>query len=254
MKKLIIIAVALTFLLPMISSTTIAQDAPESQIYWVVAVNAKLAKSQDYESAIKDFVGLLKQSKFGTPISVAVLEDFRYQFASAYPNFAAIDKANAELIAMMQTENGQVILKRLLEATNSSETIFAMSRPDLAYVPENPRLKPEERVFRYREYLYVEASKEAEIEEAFKKYNALLKKHKVSNGTWVGTGFSGTNLPYYMSVSSGKSASDFWIEREKAIAAMGLEYQELVAEVTSILRGYETIDVVPRPDLSYVPE
>jgi hypothetical protein len=255
MKKYIAIVIAFALLVPLVSSTAIAQDTPLSQILWVENSKVIPAKAQEYEAALKDWWGLFKKHKFSAPISVSMGADATYNLLIPMPNYATLDKLFAEYQGMLQKEStkAQNVLKRLGDAGNGADYWIAVSRPDLSYIPENPRLKPEEALFVRVNFFYIEPGTEAKMDAVIKKFVSSFKKHKISSGFNYAVAVTGTDLPFYVINSSGKSAADLWTESDKNINALGDEWVTLLGEFNSLLRSSEIYEYTLRPDLAYTP-
>jgi len=113
------------------------------------------------------------KNKFSTAISVRMLEDSVYQFTLTVPNFTSIDKVYAEYQAIFQKEDGQSIVSRLGDTSDGQNVWLVMSRPDINYVPENPRLTDDEKDYMHWQKLYFKPGNEAKTDEAFRKYKAI---------------------------------------------------------------------------------
>jgi hypothetical protein len=203
---------------------------------------------------LKEWANLLQQNKFSTPIAIAAGSGSTYGFVLNFPDFAAVGKVFAEYQALIEKKHFKDIIRSGVDQTNGENVWLSMSRPDLSYVPENPRIQQGEAQYVRYTFLHIEPGTEDRIDAALKKFAALYRKHKISTGFIVGAAITGTNLPFYVVGVAGKSAADLFTENEKNIAAMGAEWQALFAEIGSMLRTTKILEIQPRPDLSYMPK
>jgi len=254
MRKLIIIAVTLALLFPLISSTAIAQDVPQSQLYWIQEANVAPSRAQAYEANIKEVVSLFQENKYSTPVSVSMGSNATYAFILSFPDFATIGKVFSEYQTMTQKKEFDAIFKKDADMSNGENIWLAMSRPDLSYTPENPRLKQGEALFSHIFYFYIRSGAQAQMDAVLKKFVELFKKHKIDMGFSSVVAITGVNLPLYVTGQSAKSASDYWTAYEKNVTICGEEWEILLSELNSILRSADQRDFTQRPDLSYTPE
>ncbi len=80
----------------------------------------------------------------------------------------------------------------------------------LSYIPEEPRLRPEEGSFVYWGFAYVELGKESEFSDIFKQWVDLFKSNNISDGFNTFMGYFGTEQPLYTWMMNGKDPADFW--------------------------------------------
>ena len=128
------------------------------------------------------------------------------------------------------------------------------TRPDLSYVPENPRLKPEEGVYIRWGQCYVKADKTREFEEIMKKWVALFKEKNIGGGFNTFMGEMGTDNPFYFWAEYGKSPADFYTWNEKESEMLGDELMPLWLKTLGLLRKFEGKGGMIRPELSYIPK
>jgi len=257
MKKHLMVSVMIIFLVTMFSCMTTAQETPSNQIFWVASLKVIPLKLQEYRAAYQDWLKLLKENKFSTPISISVGSDSTCNFLLGFPDFAAMDKAYAEYSAIMQKENAKAIDKRMGDTTNGEDVWLAMYRPDLSYVPEKPRLKPEEAPFGRCTFYYIMPGTADKMEQLCTRVVDLYKKHNITRGFNVSAAITGENLPFYVvcDAAGGKNAADYFTESAKINEALsGAELQAITTEIGSITRDFNVLNFTSRPDLAYTPE
>lgn len=112
-----------------------------------------------------------------------------------------------------------------------------MLRPDLSYMPENPRLKPEEVNFYNWTFTYLLPGKEKELEEMSKKYKTLYQTKNIPDGFFVYEVIMGKEQPLYILVQSAKDPADYFSMDYSE--ALGEEATALQSKLWSLIRKIE---------------
>ena len=245
------IAPLVGLLLGLWTSGVTAQEAPQGQLVRILTVKVDPSKISEYEAAVEDLFAALAKKKFSFPISVAVGEDLVYGFLTPLENFAAMDKMREELSQIIE-QNPQ-IMERLSKASESRTYWMIEERPDLSYVPENPRLQPDEIRFLHLDRYYLRPGTEAQAEATAKEWVKLYRRKYVSDGFRVSVAVTGADLPIFTVGTPAKNALDYQTQAQKIQALLGEESQALMERSLSIVRRLDPLDITLRPDLSYEP-
>lgn len=232
-------------------------EEQKAQPYFIEEVVVKPFMAAQYEAATKEAIAMYKEYKWPWPMLTYSTEDFIYYFLYPLENFATIDEMYKTWYVMLDKfgkEKWQDLWKKMGEAHKYTRHTIYTFIPELSYIPENPRLKPDEMKFLYWGFCYVMPGKEKETEEIFKKFVSLYKSKNITSGWNAFVGGLGTEMPTYVYVEFGKSAADFWVEAEKIQEIVGQETTDLWNKTLSLMRRYEYKIGYGRPDLSYLPE
>jgi hypothetical protein len=128
-----------------------------------------------------------------------------------------------------------------------------MRRPDLSYVPANPRLKPEEQKYVRLQFYYLVPGKEMEAEAIARDYVALFKQKNVTESFSIYISILGDDLPLLVAAIPAKSPADYAAADERTNSITGAEGRALGQRALAITRRIETREAILRPDLSYPP-
>jgi len=251
MKRSIVVAPLVGLLLGLWTSAVTAQEAPQGQLVRILTVKVDPSKISEYEAAVEDLFAELAKKRFSFPISVAVGEDLVYGYLTPLENFAAMDKLREELSGVIE-QNPQ-IMERLSEASESRTYWTIQERPDLSYVPENPRLQPDEIRFIHLDRYYLRPGTEAQAEATSKAWVNLYRRKYVADGFRVSVAVTGAELPIFTVGTPAKNVLDYHTQAQKIEDLLGEEGQALIEQSLSIIRRLEPLDITLRPDLSYQP-
>jgi hypothetical protein len=183
-------------------------------------------------------------------------EDFHYYFLYPFENLAEVDKAFAtfsEILGKFGEQKWDALNRKMGDASEYYKQGTITLSPELSYIPEKPRLKPEEMKFVYWGFCSVMPGREKEFETQFKKIVALFKSKGIDNGFKGWTGGLGTELPFYFYSETAKSPADFFLADEKVMKLVDPEVTNIWKTILGLMRKYEFKTGSVRPDLSYAP-
>jgi hypothetical protein len=227
------------------------------QLYFIEDYVVKPSMIPQFEAALKEFTtGFFQPYAWPWPFEAYATDDFHYYFLYPAENMAGIDKMFAnfyEMLGKFGEEKYDSLNRKLGDATEYFKQGTITLSPELSYIPEKPRLKPEEVKFVYWGFCYVLPGKEKDFEEQFKKIVALFKTKKISSGfnSWIGG--IGTEMPFYFYSETGKSPADFFLTSEKVMKLVDPDVTNIWNAVLGLMRKYEFKMGLVRPDLSYTP-
>jgi hypothetical protein len=239
-----------------LSLAAIAQEK-KPQLYFIEDYVVKPAMVTQFESTLKDLVAkVYKPFNFPWPMETYATEDFHYYFLYPFENLAEVDKAFAyfyEVLGKFGEENWDALNRKMGDASEYYKQGTVTLSPELSYIPEKPRLKPEEMKFVYWGFCYVIPGREKEFEAQFKKIVALFKSKGVDNGFKCWIGGLGTEMPFYFYSETGKSPADFFLASENAMKLVDPDITNIWNATLGLLRKYEFKMGSVRPDLWFVP-
>jgi hypothetical protein len=249
---LLVLAVGVTALALVAS----AQEK-KPQLYFVEDDVVKPAMVAQFEAALKETTAaLFKAYGWPWPFETYATEDFHYYILYPFESLAEIDKGFGiwyEMLGKLGEQKWDALNRKMGDATEYIKQGTITFSPELSYIPDLPRLKPEEMKFVYWGFCYLMPGKEKEFEAQFKKIVALFKAKKVDHGfnTWIGG--IGTEMPLYIYSEVGKSPAEFFLAAEKTTKIVDPEATQLWNKALTLMRKYEFKMGTFRPDLSYAP-
>jgi hypothetical protein len=211
----------------------------------------------EYEAAVRDLLANLAKHEFAFNLDIYSTDDSHYYAVYPLKNYADADawfKAWAELAQKMGPENLQAIRRRIVACEIERVYQFWYYRPDISFLPQKERLKPNEIGYYTWDFVWVIPGKEAEFEAANKEWIALSKAKGARDPFYTWVGDLGTPTPVYVWVEYGKSAADYAVTEEKFWKAMGEEGAALSKKTRALMRRIDSKTGQYRPDLSYSPK
>ena len=241
------------------SLTTLAKaEEQKAQSYVAVEWILKPGKAGDFEASWKEGVDECKKQNYYLPIYAYSMDDFH--FCALYPVeiYSGIDdfsRAYIDHAKKMGMEKLQKIREPEYASIEYSRVFLIRYRSDLSYIPDKPRLKPEDANFIYIALCYVKPGKENEFEKICKERVTLDKSINRADGYDTFVGDIGTEMPFYFWVARTKNPADFWRQDEEYAKKAGEEkIMELWNRTIALCRKLEYKTGWFRPELSYIPK
>ncbi|HUU37307.1 MAG TPA: hypothetical protein VMW46_03765 [Candidatus Desulfaltia sp.] len=216
-----------------------------------------VSRVAEYEAAIRDLINNLEKHGFPFRLDTYSTDDSHYYVVFPLKNYADVDlwyKAWGELAQKMGPENLQAIHGRIVAAEIERAYTFWRFRPDISFLPEKERLKPEEIGYYTWDFVWLIPGKEAEFEAINKEWIILSSAKKARDPFLTYMGDLGTKSPVYVWFEYGKSAADYAVTEEKFWKTMGEEGAALSKRTRVLIRRMESKTGRYRPDLSYAPK
>jgi hypothetical protein len=241
-------------LIALSASVTLAQE-PKPQYFVLHQELAKPSQVTQYEAVSKEFVALVKKHKALMPhFSFDCIQspDFTYNYVSPIKGMADLDSIIAEFGALAKAAGAAFadLNKRGGEATEYIKESILVSAPELSYVPAQPRLKPEEAVYRHYDLYYLRPGTEPEADALGAEFVKLFKAKNVPDGYTLFKVVMGPEMPLYVVSVWARDAADYETTNAKLQTTLGPEGQALFARAFKLTRRYETREGRVRPDLS----
>jgi len=255
--KVFFIAGVFVFLCLLSSGYLVKAEEETPELIYVFDIDVKPSMAAEYEAAQKEMIAIYP--KYGWPYTSYAYstDDFHYYFVYPVKDMADIEKAWQTwygIVEKIGAAKWGELAKRSGKTYKYERAATYRHRPDMSYIPKKPRLKAEEAPYTYWGMCYVIPGMEKEVEEHFKKIAEIFAKHNADSGweTWVGE--TGTDMPCYIYVETGKNAGDFWSHSDKIMQKFGDEVMPLWRKTQALFRKYEYKTGMFRPDLSFTPE
>lgn len=236
--------------------SSVAQDFEEKRIWWIGNNKVMPSKAKQFEEFVIGWNEILKKHKFFAPIYYNEATDSTYNFALPMSDYATLDRVWADYRKILQEEGTKAheMLASFGDAMNGQDVRIIETRPDISYIPKEPRLQPDEELYVYRHFLYIRYGTENQVEAVFQKAIDLNKKHEIKDAFRVAIAITGTNIPLYTVSVSARNALDYQEAFTKNVETMGANYESLIAEMRSLERSRDVLETTRRLDLSYTPE
>jgi len=162
-------------------------------------------------------------------------------------NMAAFDMRNAQMASMAPAPPGSA--RGIIENIESS---IRRTRPDLSYLPDNPRIAIGDVGFIREINIYLPFGSRAEAARIITQVNALMRRHNIRNPFFVSMSVMG-NGPALRIVTPARDAADFYAENQRQAATLGAEWRALGRQMGSLATKIEFTNNIPRRDLGYNP-
>ena len=133
------------------------------------------------------------------------------------------------------------------------DTSIQSTRPELSYVPDNPRLQPADYGFVHRIKLYLRFGTDAEVSELIQKAIALYRQHNSREVFFASSQVTGRNGPLLVLSFLATDVQDYYAHRQQTIEELGEELLMLRTQVAALCRRIENVNYRIRRDLSYQP-
>jgi len=237
-------------------AAALSQEA-KPQLHLVGDFLVDTSRVAEYEAAIKELLANLGKHGFPFRLDIYSTDDNHYYAVYPLKNYADADlwiKTWGELRQKMGPENLQAMHRRIVAAEIELVYQFWYYRPDISFLPEKERLKPEEGGYYTWDFVSVIPGKEGEFEIINKEWIALSKAKNARDPFYTWAGDLGTKMPVYIWVEYGKSAADYAVTEEKFWKAMGEEGAALSKRTRALIKKMESKTGRYRPDLSYAPK
>ena len=232
------------------STPTVAQEGGYVR---VITNRVQLGHQQHFESLLPKLWDAFKRAGVQSPsfVSRGVSDPSAFTFVMPLATLADLGAQEEQLgkaFSSMPELTGE-----LFGITTSFDDEIWAARPDLGYMPANPRGPMMELAFLRIALLYAVPGQIPALEAELKARSEIRKKHDIPTAVNVVQLLVGPDGPVYGILMSGKNEADFYAQNAKDVAKMGAEWQASLDKAGPILRRVEFQTLVERPDLNYVP-
>jgi hypothetical protein len=238
----------------LLAAITLAQEEPQVQRYLVYECFSSAENIEAFEAAMLKEVALF--SKFDLPVGWTAYStaDHRYFFLFPIEDSGSIDKINAAFAVAAEKagEEYKEMQEAFLGTYDHISTSIIAFHPELSYVPEDPRVPPEEAGFFYWNFFYVKPGLEGKFQELAKKFAKLCEGRNVADAYNFIVSEFGRDLPVMLATSWSREEADFEPNNEKMWEALGEEGQALWLQGQELCRKVEETSGRIRPELSLI--
>ena len=214
------------------------------------------SRAGEYEEAVKDLLAAMKKHGFAFRLFTYSTDDGHYYMVYPLKNYADVDawfEEWGEFARRIGPANFRALDDRIVACEIERVHRFWVFRPDISYLPEKERLKPEEIGYYTWDFVWVIPGKQAEFEAVNREWIALSARKGARDPFMTYKGELGTTMPVYVWFEYGKSAADYAVAEEVFWKAMGEEGAALSKKTRALIRKMESKTGRFRPDLSYDP-
>ncbi|MFC2164023.1 hypothetical protein ACFLT2_03375 [Acidobacteriota bacterium] len=232
-------------------------EEEEFQFVLVEELEANVNMINQYNEVLTELVSLCKKHNFPYSWSTWGSDDFHYFFFYSikdYSDIAGIEKAQQEIFKKIGEAKYQELLEKALPAIVNFKHYVYRALPEQTFIPDNPRLKDEEKKFMTWDIFWPDVLKEQELLETGKEWVALLKAKNVDYESYAFAGDIGTERPVYLIVEFGKDINDYWTHSEKMQELQGEEGRKLGQRDMAMTLKRRWMNFWFQPELSYMPE
>jgi hypothetical protein len=254
-KKYLVILLSLVFCL-CVSSLAHAEEK-KAQFFFVAEEVVKPPLVSEFEEASKKEFALLAEHNFPYTCHMYSTEDYTYYYVWAVKDYADIENFMStwmEMVKKIGIEKWQALVERKGKTLESYKFGAIRHRPDLSYVQDNPRFKPEEANFMFWRFCHVLPGKEGEFENICREWIKLDRKVNRSDGYDTFVVEMGAEMPLYFWTVRGISAADFHKQQEIYGTKAPEKIMALWNRTSALFKKLEDKTGWYRPDLSYIPE
>ena len=238
------------------AGVTMAQQA-ESQLRLVEEVHVYPFAVAEFEEASKARTARMAKGNVTFAFQAAVNERGVYRFTTLLENgYASLDKRREQLDARPPAD--PVNQARASEAIDHIDRSITRSRPELSYIPANPRLEPSE-IGLLREYrIHLKRGAGREGAELIQKISELYKTRNLRDYRLVNSQVIGPEGQVFFIVFPSRDAADYYTQRARNAesierAGLGEEFQALLSQLNGLTRRIEPVNYTTRRDLAYRP-
>jgi hypothetical protein len=233
-----------------------SQDATP-QLFLMGDFLVDASRAAEYEAALKELLSNLDRHGFPFRFDTYGTDDSHYYVVYSLKDYGQVDqwqKAWLDLGGKMGPENLLAVHKRIVAVEIERVYQYWYYRPDISFLPERERLKPEEIGHYTWDFVWVIPGKEAEFEAINKEWIALSKARKARDPFLTYAGDLGTTMPVYVWLEYGKTPADYAAAEERFWKSMGEAGADLSKRTRALIRKLESKTGRYRPDLSYAPK
>ena len=206
----------------------------------------------EFEAASKARTARMAKGNVTFARRVAVSEAGVYRFTTLLENdFASLDKRREQFNAMPPANSAN--LARAREAIRRIDSSITQSRPELSYVPDNPRLEPSEFGFFREIRLHLKLAAGGEVAGLLQKISELNRSRNIRDFRFISSQVTGPGGEVFFIVFPARDAADYYTQSARNTESLGEEFQALVSQIGGLIRRIESVNYTIRRDLAYQP-
>lgn len=255
MKWTFALLCSIVFFVAAYSSNLFAQkELPNSQLVLMHEDSVLPFKLDAYESAAKDFLTMMKDSKIEErPYNVIQTDYFNFTYIIQVKDYDGLAKyfgMSPKMIEKIGKDKFDAQMRKFDGCYNTHRNYLLNLRNDLSYKPEYA-LNPDDGLnYRHIDYFYPVPGKEDEMIEIVKAWKSLCESKKIAEGYRVYVGALGVESNLVLIVQPAKGRVDFATLSDRQDEILGKDGEELWKRMLTVTQKFEHHDGMMRPDLS----
>lgn len=252
--KILLLSLVLTFIA---TGFIYGQTQDEPQLYLVEEFRIKPSGVAEFRNVIQEMFKEFERNNFSFQIQTYSTSDQRFFLLFPLKDYADLGNAYSEvgkIAEQVGAEKWNELHQREYEQTQSVKLSLYHYMPGLSFLPENPRLKPEEATYIFMNWVYMKYDRLGELDDILKEWKALYAKYGITDpfSTWkanVGPDYNLTIL-----IWSAKNAIDFHEMNNNIWETIGDEGVALYQRTMELVERMEQVEGRYRPGMSYTPD
>ena len=252
MKKFVI-ALAAILCLVLAANAVVQEQQPV--FYCVVTHQIKPDKVEEHNDAMKDLAAAYTKHGFSYPYSGYSADRFRWYLILPMKSICDLDQVFMEIGKMPEKagREWQSIVEREHDSLESWSAGVYMARPDLSYVPENPRLQEGEGTFvRWTIIRLRLVDDEEKMYDILRRWAELYKRKGIRDGYWISVSIIENDMPVMVVAQDARDEADYYENGKRIHEQLGGESEALWKEFSQYVRSEETINARYMKEHSYM--
>ena len=190
-----------------------------------------------------DLAALCKKHGFSYPYRAYSADNFRWFLISPIESIGDMEKVFAEMEMMSEKAGSEwaSVGEREHDSLESWSLGVYMSRPDLSYAPENPRIQESEGTFIRWDVYRLKFDDEEKVFDVLRRNAALCRSKGIRDGYTVILAFMENVMPVLLIARHARSEADFIENRDLINEQLGDEHWALVKEFSRYIRSMVSI-------------
>lgn len=238
-----------TTLIPLGAPQITEGQEAEAQLQQVEELHIKPSMVAQFEAAHADRLNRMKEAGVTFIARGAVSEAHVYRFVTPVGDLAGLQRL-VDQMGKMGRPSASVPSGS--DAIDHIDSYMRMTRPDLSYTPQNPRLQTSEWKAMHRMRIFAQQGKVGEVIDAIGDVTTLYREHDVPDGFLVYVQVVGPDAPLVEVQFFSSSMADIYRDDDpdpRVEAAM----VDIRKRVDASSRRVERDNFMIRSDLSYQP-
>ena len=242
---IVVASLAMVFVAGSAQVATAQQDEP--QLQHVAEVHVKPGMQAQFEAGHVARNGRMTDARVTFLNRATTSESLVYRFTTPVGDWAGLGQRASEMAGMAPAAPGGP------EAIDHVDTYLRWTRPDLTYIPANPRLEGSEWQFLQRVRLYVRQGKIGELTDLISDAVALYTEHDSPARFNVSQRALGADGPIIEIFFFGSDGADLYTEAAETQGQMGAALDDIRTRAGLLCRRIEITNHDIRRDLAYQP-
>ena len=227
----------------------------QPQLVEILEVQVKPEFTAQYEAAVKESMAWRKENGFPFQVSAFQLGGRTasfYRFNTRIGTWSGRDQIN-QWFAPFMNGDAPAFVDPLFGSIDNASVSYQMTRPNLYYLPDDPRTEFSSLTAVHELRLYPKSGTNRQVREILEKFVEVYADHGIQSPKSVWRQVAGTDGPVITNYFPAASTEAFYANRASDLQEMGSDFQDLVEELAPFLRKSENLDWTIRRDLGLQP-